>query len=159
MKLLFVVDGRSPIALNWIRYFVERDHEVHIASMYPCRPDLELASLTIIPVAFSGAVESGGQGSKGAGVKGRLLRMIGTPNFRTWMRQRFVPRSLPKVADNLHSLIANLQPDLVHAMRVPYEGMLAALAMNQIEGLACPPPCSSPFGAMISPCTPRPPAN
>ena len=53
LKLLFVVDGRSPIALNWIRYFVDAGHEVHLASMYPCQPDLELASLTIIPVAFS----------------------------------------------------------------------------------------------------------
>ena len=94
MKLLFVVDGRSPIALNWIRYFVEQEHEVHIASMYPCQPDMELASLTIIPVAFSGAVQAGaGQGGGGAGVKGRILRKIATPNLRTWLRQRFVPGS------------------------------------------------------------------
>ena len=130
MKLLFVVDGRSPIALNWIRYFVEQEHEVHIASMYPCQPDMELASLTIIPVAFSGAVGAGGLGGKGVGVKGRILRTIATPNIRTWLRQRFVPRSLPKAATDLQSLISNLQPDIVHAMRIPYEGMLAAIACS-----------------------------
>lgn len=129
MKLLFVVDGRSPIALNWIRYFVEQEHKVHIASMYPCQPDMKLASLTIIPVVFSGAV---GAGEKGDGVKSRILRTIATPNIRTWLRQRFVPRSLPKAATALQSLISDIQPDIVHAMRIPYEGMLAALAGSSL---------------------------
>ncbi len=129
MKLLFVVDGRSPIALNWIRYFVEQEHKVHIASMYPCQPDMKLASLTIIPVVFSGAV---GAGEKGDGVKSRILRTIATPNIRTWLRQRFVPRSLPKAATALQSLISDIQPDIIHAMRIPYEGMLAALACSSL---------------------------
>ncbi len=130
MKLLFVVDGRSPIALNWIKYFVEQKHEVHLASMYPCQPVLELASLTIIPVAFSGAVEAGGQESRGIGLKGKILRKIAAPNVRTWLRHQFVPRSLPKAASQLKSLISYLQPDLIHAMRIPYEGILAALALS-----------------------------
>jgi len=132
MKLLFVVDGRSPIALNWIRYFVEQGHEVYLASMYPCRPDLVLASLTIIPVAFSGAVEVGGLRDQSSGIKGKILRKIAPPNMRTWLRQRFVPRSLPEAAANLRKLIVDLQPDLVHAMRIPYEGMLAALAYDAL---------------------------
>jgi len=133
MKLLFVVDGRSPIALNWIRYFVEQGHEVHLASMYLCQPDLELASLTIIPVAFSGAAEAGGQKSGELSLKGRILRTLATPDLRTWLRQRFVPLSLPKAASKLQLLITQLQPDLIHAMRIPYEGMLAALACNQLK--------------------------
>ena len=119
MKVLFVVDGRSPIALNWIRYFVDQKHEVHLASIYPCQPDLDLASLSIIPVAFSGAVVSAGQDKTGAGIKSRLLKAVATPKIRTWLRQRFVPRSLPKAADQLGSLISELQPDIVHAMRIP----------------------------------------
>ena len=130
MKLLFVVDGRSPIALNWIRYFVEQGHEVHIASMYPCQPDMDLASLNIIPVAFSSAVEAGGQAGRRPGIKGRILRKIATPAVRTWLRQRFVPRSLPKAAILLQSLISDIQPNIIHAMRIPYEGMLAALAWS-----------------------------
>ena len=69
MRILFVADGRSPIALNWIRYFVDCGDEVHLASTFPCRPELALASLSIVPVAFSqsaGAVwqaaSSGGRG-------------------------------------------------------------------------------------------------
>ena len=138
MKVLFVVDGRSPIALNWIRYFVEQDHEVHLASIYPCQPDLDLASLCIIPVAFSGVVVSGGQDKTGAGLKSNLLKAIATPKVRTWLRQRFVPRSLPKAADQLGSLISELQPAIVHAMRIPYEGMLAAMACSALSTTRCP---------------------
>ena len=137
MKVLFVVDGRSPIALNWIRYFVEQEHEVHLASIYPCQPDLDLASLSIIPVAFSGAVVSAGQDKTGAGIKSRLLKAVATPKIRTWLRQRFVPRSLPKAADQLGSLISELQPDIVHAMRIPYEGMLAAIACSALYTPRC----------------------
>ncbi|MEA3351714.1 MAG: glycosyltransferase [Chloroflexota bacterium] len=159
MKILYVADGRSPIAINWMRYFVEQNHEVHLASLYPCRPDLDLASLTNIPVVFSSAVELGasGKGNTGAWVKDisfhplyggtphrlqrnhyqkgnveswgkMIMRKIATPKIRTWLRHRFVPRSLPKAAQNLQVLISKLQPDLIHAMRIPYEGMLAALA-------------------------------
>ena len=138
MKVIFVVDGRSPIALNWIRYFAKREHEVHLASIYPCQPDLDLASLSIIPVAFSGAVVSGGQDKTGAGVKSRLLKAIATPKIRTWLRQRFVPRSLPKAADQLGSLISEIQPDIVHAMRIPYEGMLAATVFSALSTPRCP---------------------
>jgi len=126
MRILFVADGRSQIALNWIRYFVERDHEVHLASVYPGRPDLALASYHYIPVAFSGAVE---QGSSDAGRSGKILKKLATPRVRTWLRHHFIPRSFPAAASTLQSLISDLQPDLIHAMRIPYEGMLASLAM------------------------------
>ena len=146
LKLLFVVDGRSPIALNWIRYFLEAGHEVHLASMYPCQSDLNLASLTIIPVAFSSAVESSSIG--GASLKSQILRKIATPAVRTWLRQRFVPRSLPDAAQSLRTLIVDLHPDLIHAMRIPYEGMLAALATNGLSGAGgeVPPLLTSIWG-------------
>ncbi len=121
MRLLYVADGRSPIALHWISYFIDKGHEVHLVSLYPCQPDLPLASLHIVPVAFSGAV-GGGEGRRG------LLRRLVPPRLRTALRQRFVPLTLPKAARQLSDIIQEVQPDLVHAMRIPYEGMLAALA-------------------------------
>ena len=127
MKLLFIADGRSPIALNWIEYFIGQGNEVHLVSLYPCEPDLDFASLNVIPVAFSGAVE---QASAVAGGRGSFLKKIATPGVRTWLRHQFVPRSLPQAASYLQNLITNLQPDLIHAMRIPYEGMFAALALN-----------------------------
>jgi len=126
MKLLFIADGRSPIALNWIRHFVAQGHEVHLATLYPCQPDLPLTGLHYLPVAFSGAVETG----SGKRWKSRLLRLLAPPTVRTRLRQWAVPRSLPAAAERLRALLDSIQPDLVHAMRIPYEGMLAALALE-----------------------------
>lgn len=127
MKILYIADGRSPIALNWIRYFVDQGHEVHLVSMFPCQPEVALASLAVIPVVFSGAVAAPKQGEE-KDLKSRILRSLATPDLRTWLRHQFVPRSLPGAAVELRSLIGDLRPDLVHAMRIPYEGMLATLA-------------------------------
>lgn len=55
MRLLFVVDGRSPIALNWISYFTGGEHEVHLASTFPFDPPEGIASFHVTPVAFSAA--------------------------------------------------------------------------------------------------------
>jgi glycosyltransferase involved in cell wall biosynthesis len=48
--------------------------------------------------------------------------------LRTSLRQWLGPLSLPKAVPNLQRIFQEVQPDLVHAMRIPYEGMLAALA-------------------------------
>ena len=143
MRLLFLADGRSPIAQNWIAFFVAQGHEVHLASLYPCAPNLPLASLTNLPVALSGATEAAGGGKPG--LKGRLLRAIATPAVRTWLRHRLVPRSLPRVAGAFQDLVARVQPDLLHAMRIPYEGMLAALALSP-PSAAAPPLLISVWG-------------
>jgi hypothetical protein len=124
MRLLFVADGRSPIALNWIEYFLERGCEVHLASTYPCQPDGRLASYTLMPVAFS-RVKGGRKTSAGA------LGGGAQAGLRTRIRQWFGPLTLPAASRRLQALISRLQPDLVHAMRIPYEGMAAALARPQ----------------------------
>ena len=124
MKLLFIADGRSPIALNWIRYFVDQGYEVHLVSTYDCDPELALKTLNILPAAFSEAAgDEKGQSSALGG-----LRKILPAHLRTAVRQRLAPYTLPKAAKRLSVIIEQIQPDLVHAMRIPYEGMLAALA-------------------------------
>lgn len=122
MRLLFVVDGRSPIALNWISYLVEAGHEVHMVSTYPCNPEMELASLNVVPVALSEAAGSTGSTGK-AGWKS--LIPVGT---RTAVRQWLGPLTLNRASKRLQTIAADIQPDLIHAMRIPFEGMLAALA-------------------------------
>ena len=125
MRLLFVADGRSPIAQNWIRYFAERGdgaHEVCLASTFDCSPgmDLPLDVLEIIPVAFSAfkkATQRPGTAS---------ARTVG---LRTALRQWLGPLTLRGAASRLRSYIERVKPDLVHAMRIPYEGMMSALAL------------------------------
>ena len=133
MRLLFVVDGRSPIALNWIRYFVERGDEVHLASTFPCQVEPGLASLEVIPVAFSSLKstqsQKTGQTPGAESIqKGRGLSGFVPVGLRTGLRQWLGPLTIPAAARRLSELTGRIKPDLVHAMRIPYEGMLAARA-------------------------------
>jgi glycosyltransferase involved in cell wall biosynthesis len=59
-----------------------------------------------------------------------------TIGLRTALRQWFGPLTLHRAARHLHEIVARVQPDLVHAMRIPYEGMLAALALRPAPGRA-----------------------
>ena len=128
MRILFVADGRSPIALNWMRYFIAAGHDVHLVSSFPCRPEPGLASFTVVPVALS-EVKASPAGS-GAGGGDRFLRRVLPVGLRTKLRQWLGPLTLPRAARQLRRIIQEVQPDLVHAMRIPYEGMLAALALS-----------------------------
>ena len=132
MRLLFVADGRSPTALNWIRYFIEQGHEVHLASTYACQPQLAFASFTFIPVAFSKAKEAAEKSAGRGGFARRLLWSGTAIGLRTAVRQWLGPFTLPEASKTLAALIRAVQPDLVHAMRIPYEGMLAASALRQL---------------------------
>ena len=119
MRLLFVADGRSSIAQNWIRYFVERGDEVYLASTFACRNEVDfpLNGLEIIPVAFSGfRKETQRPGTTPA-------RTVG---LRIAIRQWFGPLTIHRAAQRLRGFVERVKPDLIHAMRIPYEGMLAA---------------------------------
>lgn len=128
MRLLYVADGRSPIALNWISYFVGRGHQVHLASTFSCAPELDFASLHFIPVAFSSLKQGAPSTTGKAQPKPRRAGRALTVGLRTRARQWLGPLTLARAAQRLRAVIDEVQPDLVHAMRIPYEGMLAALA-------------------------------
>jgi hypothetical protein len=128
MKILFVADGRSPISQNWIRRFAERGEDVYLASTFACEVDLPLKRLEFTPVAFSAVKKQ--TSSPGSGSP----RALG---LRTVIRQWIGPLTIPRSARKLRTFIQDVQPDIVHALRVPYEGMLAASAL---EGLVSRPP-------------------
>lgn len=127
MRLLFVADGRSPISLNWIRYFADSGHEVHLASTFACEPGLPLASLQVVPAAFSSAKKTGAR--PGSGQAHSSLWGASAVGLRTKVRQWLGPLTLPRAARRLSGIIEQVRPDLVHAMRIPYEGMLAGMAV------------------------------
>ena len=136
MRLLFVADGHSPIALNWMAYFVEAGHEVHVISTFPAAPSLNVASWTEVPIAFSGAARFGaGTGKRDTGASNRgvrppsALRSLGgarSLRLRVFLRHWLGPLTVPAAARRARAVIASVQPDLVHALRIPFEGMLAA---------------------------------
>jgi glycosyltransferase involved in cell wall biosynthesis len=123
MRLLFVADGRSPIAQNWIRYFAESGVETYLASTWPCSPDLRVDGLEIIPVAFSGNVQEGQRKTRGSG---------GTIGLRSAIRHWLGPLTIRSASARLRRVVEKVKPDLVHAMRIPYEGMLAADAYTGV---------------------------
>jgi len=129
MRILFVVDGRSPIALNWIQYFIDSGHEVHLASTYPCDPQLQFASIKLLQVAFSGSKAASGV------IRNRAKVGISNVNLRTKIRQWLGPLTLVKPARELIATIASVKPDLVHTMRIPFESMVMALVKPAVPWL------------------------
>ena len=123
MRLLFIADGRSPTALSWLRHWIETGHQTHLASTFPCDPPPGLASFHILPVAFGGMAGEQNNNTVGSThTSGFVLR------FRGRLRPlRYVlgPLSLPPYQARFRTLVGEIRPDLVHAMRIPFEGMLA----------------------------------
>ena len=121
MRLLFVTDARSPISRNWIRYFAARGDEVFIASTFDCDVDFPVKRLEFTPVAFSAAKK---RASAPSSASSRTL------SLRTTFRQWFGTLTIPSSARKLRAFIEEVEPDIVHAMRIPYEGMLTAAALQ-----------------------------
>lgn len=122
MRLLFVTDARSPISRSWMRYFARRGDEVFIASTFESdEMDFPIERMEFTPVAFS-AVKK--RTSAPSSASSRTL------SLRTKIRQWFGPVTIPASARKLSRFIEEVRPDIVHAMRIPYEGMLAAAALQ-----------------------------
>lgn len=130
MRLLFVTDARSPISQNWMRYFAKRGDEVYIATTFQSAGmDFPIRQMEFTPVAFSAAKK---QTSRPGSASSRTL------GLRTLIRQWFGPLTIPRSAASrkLRAFIQEVQPDIVHAMRVPYEGMLTAYALSGMTSTA-----------------------
>lgn len=139
MRIAFIVDAHSPIAINWISYFVERGHDVHVLSTYPCAPGtLPGAQVTQAPIAFTGLLKNGDNNQAEPKRRRALLGSI----VRRLRKDATLSKRLLAVRDSLASLeiyrhiktihdrIAAISPDIVHAMRIPFEGIAAAKAVG-----------------------------
>jgi glycosyltransferase involved in cell wall biosynthesis len=123
MRLFYLADGHSPIALGWIAYFVDAGHEVHLLSTFASDPALKLASFSVISVALSGVAGRDRRSSN------RIAGSAGSIPLRTALRHWLGPFTIPRAACVAREMIKAVRPDLVHAMRIPFEGMLAAEAI------------------------------
>src|SRR4030065_1305245 len=147
MKLLYIVDGRSPTAINWISYFIHTGHEIHLVSTSVFQPPDGLASFEVIPVALSDIY---GHSEVRSEERRKLLRRVVPVELRTRIRQLVAPLTFHHAANTLWEVIKRIQPDLIHAMRIPYEGMIASMAMSRSEivggGVKKPPLLVSVWG-------------
>jgi len=90
---------------------------VFVASTFPCELDIPVKRLEVIPVAFSSFRRTSQRPGTGSS------RTLG---LRAMIRHWFGPLTIRRSAQRLRGFIEEVQPDLVHAMRIPYEGMIAA---------------------------------
>jgi glycosyltransferase involved in cell wall biosynthesis len=106
---------------------LDRGVDVHLVSTFACHPDLPLSSFELVPVAFSGVK---GTGKEGGQRKSPRLGGEALVQARTILRQWLGPATLASSANKLSLIIDRIHPDLVHAMRIPFEGMLTARSLQ-----------------------------
>jgi glycosyltransferase involved in cell wall biosynthesis len=113
-----------------MKYFIDQGHEVHLASTFPCEKFEGLASMVVIPIALGAMYPHSGVKEKAsAGV----LRSVIPVTIRTRIRQIMTPFWFTRAAEALEEIIRRIQPELIHAMRIPYEGMIAAEVIEQLR--------------------------
>lgn len=128
MHILIVADGRSPTTRRYLAAIRPLGYRVTLVSTYPCSAVDGVEASYVLPVAFGGLAGSQvGAGSVNpARVNQGPRRTVA--RFRSLflsMRYLLGPLTLPAYGRKLARMIKNLQPDLVHAMRIPFEGLLA----------------------------------
>lgn len=139
MRILFVADWRSVIARSWIQGVLTLDHECRVLSTFPVAPDRETAlqvdSVPIAMAALAGRPWSFAAGPATAPTRTAQARTAGA---RPWWlptghaerlvsvaRGRIAPYDLARQRPAAQKIIASFRPALVHALRIPFEGMFA----------------------------------
>jgi glycosyltransferase involved in cell wall biosynthesis len=93
---------------------------VYLASTFDCELDFPINGYAFTPVAFSAVKRSNPRPNSGSFL---------TPGLRASIRHYLGPFTIPRAARALTSFIDQVQPDIIHALRIPYEGMLASAAI------------------------------
>lgn len=135
MRILFVADGHSPIARAWIGEVARRGHDVALVTTHPAAPLSEHLPMHEVLVGMSGLLRGRSDAApRDAGTAGlraraaaRLLRGRAAPLLRD-LRWRLAALDVSRQSERCRRRIESFAPDLVHAMRITFEGALAALA-------------------------------
>ncbi len=138
MRICFIADARSQIARNWISWFVQRGHEICVISTYPASSDsIPGSRFHVVPLLVNRFARFRHNGIVGndrtASRSSRLLaelrsgKLAGVSNLiRYWA----APRELRLHVGQIRPVLDDFRPDIVHAMRIPFEGMLAATTVE-----------------------------
>ena len=135
MHILLVADGRSPITRRWISGLTAMNNRVSLVSTFPCEIPSGVQEMFVFPVAFSALSGSQAglrpQSSQASRTRSRKLVARFRDLFQT-MRYWLGPLTLHIHGPRFRRLVRKMQPDLIHALRIPFEGMLAAYAPGEI---------------------------
>lgn len=125
MHILLVADGRSPTTIRWLDGLLALGYRVTLVSSHPCDTLTGIEALHVLPVAFSRF----SSGQKSGRAKGKSLTHRLIKSFRgIFLEARYLlgPLSVRYYAPRFRQLVEQIKPDVVHALRIPYEGMLAS---------------------------------
>ena len=135
LKICFLSDGRNLPQRSWMQSLVRSGHEIHLISTHPCLPgEPPVASLHVVPLDFSARIrgQMGGAGAKTHHGSPIIARLRGSLLWRVLaeLKNRVTPLMIPRQAKKIRAIIDEIKPDFVHAMRIPFEGILAAEALR-----------------------------
>ena len=102
---------------------------VSLVSSYPCDPVPGADSFYVLPLAFSqfGGSQAGSGSATGLRNLVKRVRPL-AQTIRHWLG----PWTLELKKNRLEQIIAGEKPEILHAMRIPYEGMLAGCVDSKI---------------------------
>ena len=125
--ILLVADGRSPITRGWIKCMLAIGYQVSLISTFACQPIDQVNLAGLLPVAFSSLAGSQVDSASDRRTKASQKSRSGAfrPALR-FLRYYLGPLTLPFYSTQFKQIVRELKPDGVHALRIPFEGMLAA---------------------------------
>ena len=126
MRILLIADGRSPITKNWVRMLSDKQNQLFLISTYPAEPVPGVEHQFTLPVGFSSFAGSQVKraGQTHPSLKNRIVALLRPILMR--VRALLTPLFLAANQKRLLKIVDQIDPDLVHALRIPFEGMLAA---------------------------------
>ena len=133
--ILIVADGRSPTTHSWIENIQSLGYQVSLVSTFPCQPPDGLLTFDILPIAMSQFSTHSSTGSTPLTANSQTSKQGFIRKFSIhFQRLRYYigPLTLPWFAPSYNKIIKQLQPDLVHALRIPFEGMLGSYTPKEI---------------------------
>ncbi len=135
MKLLIIADGRSLNTMGWLKTLAKQNNiSVHLISSYPAAKIEGLVSQHVVPVALGklGGVsrkvgKSMPETGRGKGFIDRQFSRAMATFRNPLMKLRHIlgPLTLPYYSRQVKKIIDDIQPDVIHGLRIPFEGMLA----------------------------------
>jgi len=137
MRICLIADAQVPHAVNWIKVLTRAGHEVSLISTYPMSGEgLELNHLEIVTLDVSARFRAKEKaialGTEKASKRPYLSKLRGSSLWvgLAKLRDRLVPLRINSKALVVADHIREWNPDVVHAMRVTFEGVLAARAVR-----------------------------
>jgi len=138
LKIALIADVRGPSTCSWSSYFIRCGHEVHIISSYAAPAGCTgAASFHVVPIATSYSDQAAD--ARAAGKRSAALRTKAVATIRNG--KLLQPAALAQVtmtalsarkrAPVVRQLLDDIDPDLVHALRIPCEGILAEQAVGR----------------------------